>query len=568
MKVQKKRLRVRPVVKALPVEKLIPTPDNRRHAITRASVESLAKSIAKDGVLQPIVVRAHPEKQGFWEIRAGERRWRAAKVAGLTEVPAIVRSLDDEAALSVTIAENLQRENLHPLEAAATVQQGVDRGLDLKAIAARLGKSPASIARLASLTKLSQSWRDAIQRSDSEASRLSVGHLELIARLPEETQEVLAENSCCRVFARGFPKIDELRRLIDGGLHSLRAMPWRLDDETLDPQAGACLQCPKRSGMHPLLFDGEDAGTNGKVSKSDRCLDPACFERKQLAFVERREGELRKDHPNLRLVQIGIDGLGSAVKERLGDRITRVYQPRIVKPGAKNATPVMQVDGPKAGTLVHLDFGGSLTADGKAASRSRPKDSEGRPLPMPMEEKRARLQKRRDAFLVAKVGEMLRSFTPETLSKTVASIASRTDAAAKAFDPLALVLAFGTSNRADRDHERTPWTRYEELRVKKGSQPIVTALLEVVQVWARRLGGSDTHHVTEQADDARRIGGILALDIAGIEAEAVRVIPTPKAWVSETPLDPNEEPPFDVTPPLSTAPSRSKQSSSPRARNA
>lgn len=546
MKVLKKRPKVRAVVRSLPVERLIPTPDNRRRAITRASVESLAKSIAKDGVLQPIVVRPHPEKDGWWEIRAGERRWRAAKLAGLAEIPAVVRTLDDESALTVTIAENLQREGLHPLEEAATIQQAFDRGHSPKSVAARLGKSPAYIVRRASLTKLSKVWRDEVLKPESEAGRLSVAHLELIARLPEETQDSLAENSFSRVFARGYPTVEELRRLIDDGLHTLKVMPWPLDDETLDPQAGSCLNCPKRSGMNPMLFDAEDAPHGAKVSKSDRCLDPACFDRKHAAFIERREGELRQEHPGLRLVQVGFSGLCPTLREKLGERVTQVYQPKIVKATAKGATPAMQVDGPKAGALVHIDFGESVTRNGRGAKTERPRDEQGRPVPMPLSERRARLQKRRDAFLVAKVGETVRALTPETLVKTVAELSKRTDAAAKAFDPLALVLAFGTSHRADRDHDETPWTRYEELRLRKSGLPVVTALHEVVQVWSRRLGGSDTHHVTEQATDARRISGLLGLDAAAIEAEAARVIPTPKGWASLPDDGPVEEPPFDV----------------------
>src|SRR5258706_13048771 len=99
--------KVRPDLRMLGVEQLLPTVDNRRRKISKASVESLARSIAKDGVIQPIVVRAHPEKDGFYEIRAGERRWQAAKLAGEKVMPAIVRKLDDQSALAVTIAENL-----------------------------------------------------------------------------------------------------------------------------------------------------------------------------------------------------------------------------------------------------------------------------------------------------------------------------------------------------------------------------------------------------------------------------------------------------------------------------
>ena len=539
MKVLKKSPKVPHSVRMLPVDRLMPTKDNLRRPITQTSVESLAKSLAREGVLQPILVRPHPDKDGWWEIRAGERRWRAAKLAGLTHIPAVVRSLDDVSALSVTIAENLQRQDLHPMEEAATMQQAFDRGYDIKAVAARLGKSVVHIARRASLTRLCKEWRDEVLTPDTEASRLSVAHLELVARLPEETQRILAENSFHRVFARGFPTVEELRRVIDAGLQSLRAMPWSLEDDTLDPKAGSCLSCPKRSGMLPLLFDAEDApgGQNGKVSKTDRCLDPICFEGKCVAHLARRESELRAEHPTLRLVQVGFSGLSPRVRETFGERVTQVYSPKFVKPTAKGAVPAMQLDGPKAGTLVHIDFGESVSRNGTASSK-RPTDETGKVVPFTLAERKARLQKRRDAFLVNKVGESLRGLTPEALTTTAAAMATRTDAAAKRFDPLALVLAFGTSTRADREHDDGPWKRYEELLARSKELPIVAALHEVTQVWSRRLGGSDTHHVTEQAADARKVCELLGIDVPAIETEAAAAIPTPKSWASLTDSSP------------------------------
>ena len=531
MKVLKKVPKVSSPVRMLPVDRLTPTADNRRRPITQSSVESLAKSLTREGVLQPILVRPQPDKAGWWEIRAGERRWRAAKLAGLTHIPAVIRSLDDVAALSVTIAENLQRQDLHPLEEAATIQLAFDRGYDAKAVAARLGKTVVYIARRASLTNLCQEWRDEVLKPDTEASRLSVAHLELVARLPEETQRILAENSFCRVFARGFPTVDELRRVIDAGLQTLRAMPWALEDDTLDPKAGSCINCPKRSGMHPILFDAEDAPRDGKVSKTDRCLDPVCFEGKTVAHLQQRESALRTEHPTLRLVQVGFSGLTPKVRETFGERLTQVYHPKFVKPTAKGSTPAMQLDGPKAGTLVHIDFGESVSRNGTASTK-RPTDETGKPVPLSMAERKARLQKRRDAFLVNKVGESLRALTPEALTKTAAALGARTDAAAKRFNPLALVLAFGTSTRADREHDDGPWKRYEELLARSKDLPVAAALHEVSQVWARRLGGSDTHHVTEQAADARRVCELLGLDASAIDTEAATAIPTPKAWAS------------------------------------
>src|SRR5262245_1111946 len=132
----------RPRLQMIPLNKLVPTPDNRRRPLSKQSLESLGRSVAREGVLQPIVVRPHPSRPGYYEIRAGERRWRAARLAGVREIPAIIRALDDQSALSVTIAENLQRLDLSPLERADTLQQAIERGYDLNGVAARVGLSP------------------------------------------------------------------------------------------------------------------------------------------------------------------------------------------------------------------------------------------------------------------------------------------------------------------------------------------------------------------------------------------------------------------------------------------
>ncbi len=116
-------------------------------------------------------------------------------------------------------------------------------------------------------------------------------------------------------------------------------------------------------------------------------------------------------------------------------------------------------------------------------------------------------------------------------------------------DALALVLAFGTSSRADRDHDDEPWKRYAQLRDRKAGLPVVTALHEVVQVWTRRLGGSDTHHVAEQAADARRICELLGIDAAAIDVEAASAIPTPASWAGLGNGTAAEECPFDADPP-------------------
>jgi ParB/RepB/Spo0J family partition protein len=543
----KKKARSAPAkMQAVPIDHLVPTPDNRRKPISDASVRSLAHSIKNDGLLQPIVVRPHPTQTDRFEIRAGERRWRAAKLAGLKEVTVVVRKLDNEQALAVTIAENLLRKDLHPLEEAEAIQLAFDREYDLKAIASRLGKSVGYLARRASLTKLSKAWRAEILKPNSEACRLSAAHLELIARLPDSTQSALAEGDFWPVFGRGFPTVDELRRVIDGTLRSLGAMPWDPGDETLDPKAGSCTNCPKRSSQTPMLFPEDDSAKNGKVARDDRCLDPACFDRKHVGLVQRCESKHRAAHPNLRLVEIGAGTSSPAIQEAFGDRVERLYAPKLVKAGNPNGVPVMQVDGPKAGKLVFIDMGESVSANGNGRSQ-RPRGADGTPVPLTMAERRARLQKRRDAFVVKHVHEFLRNFTLEKALEIVSPKTQRRinrEAGATVFDPVALLTAFGSTKRADFVDGGDAWKEYDSLRESETNHEAAAALLAVVQVWIKRLNIQGGHTVTAQAADARRMCQLLGLDFAAIEAEAVRTIPQPKSWVG---LDQEGTPPTSET---------------------
>lgn len=520
-------------IQMLPVDQLVPTPDNGRRNVSANSLKSLARSIKRNGVLQPILVRVHPTEGNKWEIRAGFRRWKAAKQAGLEKIPVIVGRLDDEAALAVTITENLQRENLHPLEEAVVIQKAFEHGFDTEAVAARLGRNVQFVARRASLTQLAEVWRKAVLTSGTPASRLSPAHLELIARLPEETQTLLAEDNFFSVFGRGFPTVAEMQRIIDGGLHTLAAMPWSVDDEALDPKAGACRNCPKRSGAHPMLFDGEAAPANGKLSKTDRCLDPGCFDRKQIAHVQRCEADLRATHSNLTLVQIGGGSISHAARETFGERVQRVYAPTFVKPSDPNAVPAMQVDGPKAGKLVYLD-GGTHTGD--AGSGRRGKGPQAEKKPATLDDRRARHHKRRQAFVVKQVDTRLRALSAEDVGRMLAAKQGRSNGDG-VLEVTSLLLAFGTSGRADRGYHEDPWDRYDRLRTESHEYRGAAGVHDVVQIWVRRLTMHDSNRVEFQAVEARRMCEILGIDFSAIEAEAIQALPQPKSWG----LPPEEE---------------------------
>jgi hypothetical protein len=300
-------------------------------------------------------------------------------------------------------------------------------------------------------------------------------------------------------------------------------------DETLDPKAGSCTLCPKRSSQQPMLFPEHDSG---KSVKDDRCLDPACFDRKYVAFVQTCETKHREKHPNLRLVQIGYGTLSPAMQETYGERVERFYAPKLVKAGNANAIPALQVDGPKVGKLVYIDMGES-SADNGAARSQRPRGADGKPVPLTLAERRARLQKRRCTFVVRHVHEFLRNLTPEQAVEIVSTWNQQRidrEAGENVFDPVALLTAFGSTKRADYVDDGEAWKEYDALRVADPLHEAAAALIAVAQVWIKRLNVQGSHTVIAQAADARRICEIIGLDFAAIEAEAVKAIPKPKSW--------------------------------------
>lgn len=152
------------------IEELHPNRDQPRSRFQDDALDELARSIGEHGVLEPILVR--PRKAGGFEIIAGERRWRAAQRAGLKEVPIFVRDLSDEAAFEAALVENLQREDLNPIETARAFQRLVDQfGHTQEQIADRIGKDRSSVSNSLRLLKLPDAILDMLQ--DGE---LSEGH--------------------------------------------------------------------------------------------------------------------------------------------------------------------------------------------------------------------------------------------------------------------------------------------------------------------------------------------------------------------------------------------------------
>ncbi|WP_135502750.1 ParB/RepB/Spo0J family partition protein [Roseovarius aestuariivivens] len=141
--------------RSLPIETIEPNPDQPRRDFAPDALEDLAASIREKGIIQPLIVRPNPRRAGGYEIVAGERRWRAAQIAKLHEVPVIIRDFDDTEVLEVAIIENIQRADLNPVEEAAGYTQLMEKfGHTQEKLATALGKSRSHIANCVRLLSL------------------------------------------------------------------------------------------------------------------------------------------------------------------------------------------------------------------------------------------------------------------------------------------------------------------------------------------------------------------------------------------------------------------------------
>lgn len=167
-----------------PIETLKPNPDQPRKIFTPADLEDLTASIRDRGILQPILVRAQPGQPALWQIIAGERRWRSAQAARLTEVPIIVREMDDVEVLEVAIIENVQRADLNPLEEADAYKALMERfGRTQDAVAGVVGKSRSHVANTLRLLQLPEEVLWYVRNG-----KLSAGHARALITAPNPVE--------------------------------------------------------------------------------------------------------------------------------------------------------------------------------------------------------------------------------------------------------------------------------------------------------------------------------------------------------------------------------------------
>jgi len=264
----------------LSILNLTESPANPRRTFEETALTELAESIRTQGVLSPLLVR--PKGQSY-EIVAGARRYRAAQLAGLNSVPVRIVELTDAQALETSIVENLQRRDVHPLDEATGYVSLLHIDYTVEQIAAKCVKSQAYVAARARLAQLAPTVSEAFAKDE-----IGVGHALLLARLqPEQQEEALA--ACYQdqyTSGNGKPKrillpVRHLQQWIEHNiLLELASAPFSKDDAQLVPEAGSCLDCPKRTGHNTLLF--AEIGAN----QPDSCSDPQCYAAKIDAHVK------------------------------------------------------------------------------------------------------------------------------------------------------------------------------------------------------------------------------------------------------------------------------------------
>lgn len=246
-------------VTRLPLQKVEPNPNQPRRRFDEEELQALADSIAEHGILQPLAVRAM--EGGFYQIIAGERRWRAARLAGLKEVPVVVVEADDRTVMELALIENLQRQDLNPMEEAEGYRVLTEEyGLTQEQAAARVGKSRPAVANALRLLALPEDVRSLVEKGE-----LSAGHARAVLSLPTPArqraaaQKILtlrlsvrqAEAMCKRLAAEEKKPAPAKRPAVNYIAECEKALTRRLDRKVR-------IVSGKRKGRFELEFYGEE----------------------------------------------------------------------------------------------------------------------------------------------------------------------------------------------------------------------------------------------------------------------------------------------------------------------
>jgi ParB/RepB/Spo0J family partition protein len=324
-------------MKLVPLADIIVT-SNTRKVFDETALGELAESIKAQGVIAPITVRPHGTEAGKFELVAGERRYRASKLAEQQTIPAVIRTLNDREFLEIQLLENLQRVDVRPADEAQAFAKLIANGYSAEEIGLKVGKGEKFVLQRAKLAELGEFWIELLLQE-----RLPLVAAHQVARLPAAAQQIVQryiekEWSYQLKNGNAFEAGLISRIISEQVLRELNRAPFPLDDATLYPKAGACLTCPKRSCAVPRLFDEPER------TGSDLCLDGACYGEKKVRLVARQIKALTAQNgqaPPFICLSYYTDNKQAITKDKYTE----------AQPGAEGAVQAVVVEGPEAGTL-------------------------------------------------------------------------------------------------------------------------------------------------------------------------------------------------------------------------
>lgn len=405
-------------------------------------VSELAQSIKEHGLLNPIIVT--PIDDDKFQLVAGERRLRACQLNGETAIGCTVIMADKLRQQQVNLVENLQRKDLSIWEEARHLEElkKLQPEARVEDLALQIGRPATWVAHRLRLGKLHPDLRELFQEQN-----WPISHVALLARMSHDCQGALTQE-IRRLQKQGWshnwyqgegksrkgvcPSLRVLREFVEDYQRALKTAPWDLDSALVDPKAGPCSTCPKRSSQEGLLFqeEGDDAG-------EDLCLDPVCWNGKKVAFVKLSIDKLKTDHKQKPVL------IGDTYQTEKGLPKAEVssWQVHQVKKGTPGARPAIHVSGSEMGKVVWV---GKRDAETQSSRRNINQDT-GKAEPPSTKQRLATILHKRQAFAVRRWMDLL-----ETRKPSLEQI-------------LPIIAMLGTSS-SSRIHDAGEWKEVEQLR--------------------------------------------------------------------------------------------------------
>ena len=342
------------LVREIPLDRIIESKTNPRSHFDESAMAELAANINQHGVLQPVLLRPHPNGEAAaYELVVGSRRYRASKQARRETIPATIRELTDSQVVELQLVENLLREDVHELDEAngyAALQQLNPNTYTVETIALKVSRSSSYVHGRLQLLNLVDEAKQAFR-----GAKLTVSHAFEIARLtPKDQRRALQECFPHHRNASAILKdkkaeavtVRELRAWIEREIHlDLTNAPFDAQDETLLPSAGACSRCPKQTGSNPLLFPEIPR-------KSAICTDRECYRAKVEALVQIRVKPLAEEGEKpLRVSHAPSWQVNGHTKDVIFEGQYRRAKGKGECPNTKAA---VLIDGKSAGTIFYL----------------------------------------------------------------------------------------------------------------------------------------------------------------------------------------------------------------------